>query len=143
MQSDVGFGPRRFFRAIGSLWFSAVLLVLLLIAMACATVYESMRGTEQALHVFYKAQWFRVFLALLGVNVLGALAVRYPFSKRQAGFAIVHLSILVILLGSPVTEKFGVNGQIVVAEGEKADTFRGDTQTLMLTDRNSGKEYSV
>ncbi|MFA5864317.1 MAG: hypothetical protein WC975_06480 [Phycisphaerae bacterium] len=42
-------------RIFGSLWFAAVILMLLLVAMACATVFESTRGTEQTLVEFYKA----------------------------------------------------------------------------------------
>lgn len=63
-------------RAIGSLWFAVVLLVLLLVAMACATVFESTRGTEQALAAFYDSWWFELLLALLAVNVLSAVLVR-------------------------------------------------------------------
>ena len=40
-------------RAAGSLRFAVVLLMLLVVAMACATVFESSVGTEQALMTAY------------------------------------------------------------------------------------------
>ena len=51
-------------RFVGSLWFAAVLLVLLLVGMACATVFESTHGAEQALSAFYRSWWFGGALAL-------------------------------------------------------------------------------
>ena len=97
-------------RGIASLWMGALLLVLLLLAMACATVYESTHGTEQALHVFYRARWFHGLLFLLGLNILAAVVVRYPFTRRQVGFVLTHLGIIAILLGAVTTKFFGVEG---------------------------------
>ena len=99
-------GPQSLLRVLGSLWFAVVLLVLLLVAMACATVFESRHGTDMALGIFYRAWWFEGSLALLAANVLAAVVVRYPFSKKQIGFALTHLSILVTLAGALVTAKY-------------------------------------
>ena len=71
-------GPWVFLRVVGSLWFAALLLVLLSVAMACATVFESTHGTERALHIFYRSAWFEGLLALVGLNVLAAVVVRLP-----------------------------------------------------------------
>ena len=60
-----GSKPSGLLATVGSLWFGAVLLVLLSAAMACATVFESQQSTEQALTTFYRAWWFRALLGLL------------------------------------------------------------------------------
>ncbi|MCK4342307.1 MAG: cytochrome c biogenesis protein ResB [Phycisphaerae bacterium] len=126
-------GLRSVLQALGSLWFAAVLLVLLLVAMACATVFESAHGTNQALAVFYHSWWFEVLLWLLGVNVLSALALRFPFSSRQIGFVLAHVSILVTFGGALVTKHFGVDGQVGLIEGQTADRFNvgGDALTVV------------
>lgn len=99
--------PRRtFFRTVDSLWFAAILLLLTLVAMAYATVYESMHSTERALAEFYGIWWFHGLLALLGVNVLAAMLARYPFHRRQIGFVLTHTAILVVLVGAWVTREF-------------------------------------
>jgi hypothetical protein len=114
---------RPIFRAVGSLWFAAVLLMLLLVVLAGATVYESIHGTAPALETFYRSVWFKVLLGLIGVNVTAAVLLRYPFSKRQIGFVITHAAIVLTLVGALVTEQVGVEGQVGITEGQTVDRF--------------------
>ncbi len=55
----------RVVRAVGLLWFAAVFGVLLPVALACATVYESTRSTEHALNVYYRTRWFTAYAQLV------------------------------------------------------------------------------
>ena len=128
-------GSNLILRSVASLWFAALLLVLLLVAMACATVFESMRGSQQALAFFYRSWWFQMLLGLLGVNVAGAMLVRYPFSRRHIGFVITHSAILVILAGTLVTKYWGVDGQVGIAEGETVRHFGIPQPTLTVAKR--------
>lgn len=114
---------RSLFRIVGSLKFAAVILVLLCIAMACATVYEAMHGTPAALATFYKSTWFEGLLALLGINVLASLLARFPWSQRQVGFVLTHTSILAILGGAYVSKHLGIDGQVSIVEGRSATQF--------------------
>lgn len=111
---------RRFINSVGSLWFAAVLLVLLSIAMACATAYESTTSAEQALALFYQSWWFHGLLWLFAINNAAAIATRWPFKPRHVGFIMTHGSILVILGGALVTYHFGVEGRVWLAEGQTA-----------------------
>ena len=133
------------FRAAGSLRFAAVLLMLWLVGMACATVYESTHSAERALAVFYTSWWFKAILALIGVNVLAAMIVRYPFSKRQIGFVLTHAGILVTLGGAAVTDRYAVNGQIGFFEGETAQAFtaRGVSVLTVANRRDQQQQESV
>ncbi len=127
-------------RIIGSLWFAAVLLVVMLVALACATVFESMRSSEEALAEFYRAWWFEGLMALLGVNVVAALIVRYPFTPRKIGFVLTHASIPVVFIGALVTDRFGVNGQLGLAEGQSAEVFNVPEHILTVVERaDSGR----
>ena len=123
--------PPSLLRAVGSLWFAAVLLVLLLIAMACATVFESVHGPEQTLATFYHAQWFKLLLGLLAANSLAAIILRFPFTTRHIGFLLTHLSILVILAGALVSERLGVNGQVSIVEGQSVDHFDNTSREVI------------
>lgn len=131
-------------RVVGSLWFAALLLILLVVGMACATVYESLHGTDEALAVFYTARWFEAILALIAVNALTSVITRYPFSKRQIGFVLTHLGLLVTLGGAVVTAQFGINGQIGIFEGDTADTFNSTgVTTLIVESQRDRKQASV
>lgn len=126
---------RSILRAVGALWFAGVLLILLLVAMACATVVESTHGTERALAEFYTSWWFEALLVLLGINVLAAVLLRYPFSKRQIGFVMTHAGILITLGGALVTQGFGVDGRVGLAEGETTERFTVRQDTLTVVNR--------
>ncbi|MGD2110463.1 MAG: cytochrome c biogenesis protein ResB, partial [Phycisphaerae bacterium] len=121
MSSPTVAPSRSVLRFVGSLWFAALLLTLLLVGMACATVYESMYASPRALADFYKSWWFEALLALLAVNLIAAVILRFPFSKWHTGFVITHAGIVITLVGALVTQNFGVNGQIGVFEGETVD----------------------
>lgn len=123
---------RSILRSVGSLWFAAVLLVLWLVAMACATVVESSGGAERALVEFYESWWFRLLLGLLAVNVAAAVLLRYPFSKRQIGFVITHAGILVTLGGALVTWHWGIYGRVGLAEGQTSEQFTVQQDTLTI-----------
>ena len=119
-------------RVAGSLWFAAVLLVVFMLTMACATVFESAHGTEPALAAFYHAWWFKFLLVLTGVNLLAAVVLRYPFTRRQIGFILTHIGIVVTLAGALVTDLFGINGQLGIAEGQTAREFTVDGDALVV-----------
>ena len=136
--------PRSTLRIVGSLWFAAVLLVLALIAMACATVFEATHGAEQARGLFYGSWWFRALLGLLAANVAAALALRFPFSKKLLGFAVLHLAILVVLAGALVTRVGAIDGRIAIPEGATVDalTFPGE-DTLVVSGSGDQEPLSI
>ena len=134
MHDEQRYGLRSFLRTIGSLWLAAVLLVLWLVAMACATVFESTHGTEQTLEAFYHSTWFTVLICLLLVNVLAALLLRLPYSRKQTGFVLAHISLIVIFGGAMVTKYLSVNGQLGLVEGDTSDQFNVDREILTITD---------
>ena len=123
---------RTIVRPIGSLWFAAVLLLVLLVAMACATVFESGHGTERALREFYQSWWFESLLGLLAGNLLAAMIVRYPFSRKQIGFVLAHAAILFVLGGALITRHWGLDGRVAIAEGETIGRFNVSDSTLTL-----------
>ncbi|MGQ9651055.1 MAG: cytochrome c biogenesis protein ResB [Phycisphaerae bacterium] len=124
-------------RAAGSLWLAAVLLSLISVAMACATVFESVHGSEKALAFFYKSWWFESLLGLLAINAGAALAVRYPFSRRQLGFAVAHGSLLLILAGAWVTQKFGIDGRVSIVEGQSVAEIAVPQDVFVLESESS------
>lgn len=125
-----------FLRAAGSLWLTAVLLLLLLVAMAFATAYESVQGTEAALTQFYRTRWFAGLIGLLGINLLASLVNRYPYNRRQVGFVLTHVSILAVIVGAWVTRQWGIDGQVSIQEGatEREFTIHQDSLTLARAD---------
>ncbi len=106
------------------------MLLILASVLASGTIVESLYSTAVAKRFVYGTWWFGVFLFLLGVNVLCSALSRLPWKKHHTGFVITHLGILFILVGSLVTQKFGSDGQIALAEGEEGNLFQEEKPTL-------------
>jgi cytochrome c-type biogenesis protein CcsB len=108
-----------------SLRVTVTLLVLLLVALAAGTIVESLRGAEAALGAVYGAPWFYALLAVFALNLSCSLVSLWPWGKRRVGYALTHLSMLVILGGALTTELGKTEGQLLIFEGEEARTVVG------------------
>jgi len=106
------------------------MILILAVLLATGTIVESKYSTAVAKRFVYGTWWFAAFLSLLGVNVFCSAISRFPWKKHQTGFVITHLGILTILAGSLITQKWGVDGQIGLAEGEEGHLFQEDKPTL-------------
>jgi hypothetical protein len=122
----------RTIHALGSLRLAAVLILVLLVAMAYATIYEQSQGLARTRDLIYDATWFHAILALIAANTLLAIVVRWPIERRQIGFVVTHLSILVILAGAVITGIAGDRGTVTLLEGESTDRFAAEDPVLML-----------
>ena len=120
------------YRLLASLELAVVLIVVLAAVLAWATFMEAGQGREYTQWFVYSSQWFIALLALLGVNVLAAALIRFPWERRQIGFVVTHAGILVLLAGAIQTFIGGVEGQLNFVEGETNDS-------LLLTHRSSLK----
>lgn len=106
------------------------MLLILAALLASGTITESIYSTAVAKRFVYGTWWFGGFLVLLAVNLLCSALSRFPWKKHQTGFVITHLGIIMILAGSLVTQKWGVDGQIPLNEGEEGHIFQEDKPVL-------------
>lgn len=136
-------GCRGFLRAAGSAWLGGVVLLLLMLAMACATVYEATHGTPQALAVFYASWWFQGILALLAAASLAAVLARWPWSARQSGLVITHLSVIVVVLGAYVTKRWATDGHLGLAEEQTASRFLLPIEQVVLREPATDRQAEV
>lgn len=122
-RTALGTLARHLLRALASLRLAVVLLVLLGLVLSVATALEAVRGREYAQWYVYGSRWFMGLLGLLGANVAAAMAVRWPWRRRQAGFLVAHLGLLLLLAGAMQTLLGGIEGQLILAEGQSADAM--------------------
>ncbi len=110
------------FSKLASLKLTVILILLIGVVLSAGTILESMRGAEAAKGV-YEASWFYALLAVFSVNVGCALIDRWPKTRWRIGFAITHLSMLLILAGALVTVVAKVEGQMPIEEGQQSNTI--------------------
>jgi hypothetical protein len=134
MKSNVfTFLGKELYSFFASIKLAVILLLVFVVLLSYATVYESMHGTPAAQMAIYSTVWFDFLLFLLGVNVLCSAMIRFPWRIRQTGFVITHVGILVILLGSLITRKFGMEGQLMLTEGEIGRAIRMNDTVLSIS----------
>ena len=108
----------RVFKFFASAKLAVLVLFGLMAIMAAGTFVESYHGTETARLLVYESPWFAFVLLLLGISLTAAALDRFPWEKKHIGFVITHLGIILILIGSFVTSKMMIDGQMTIAEGE-------------------------
>ena len=113
----------KIFHFLSSVKLAILLLCTFTSLLIFATIYESNTSIEDSQRLIYQTRWFDFLLFLLGTNVFCAALSRYPWKRKHIGFVITHLGILIILFGSMLTRKFGVEGQMILQEGEKTDSI--------------------
>ena len=133
------------FKFFASLKLAVISILLLASVLTIATCLESLYGTR-AVHVLvYGTPWFAGVLFLLGLNVLCAALIRYPWKKSQTGFVMTHLGILTLLVGSFVTQKFGVDANMPVSEANQENEITLNDLVLLVVDegKNIRKEFPI
>ncbi len=106
------------FKFFASLKLAITVLASLMAALAAGTFIESAHGTDSARILVYDSPWFGAILLVLGINVAAAALDRLPWKKKHTGFVITHIGIILVLIGSFITRRFMIDGQIAIAEGE-------------------------
>jgi hypothetical protein len=127
------------FRFASSLKLAVFSILTLASVLAVATVMESLYGMRGAHALVYGQLWFFGVLGMLATNVLCAALSRFPWKRHQIGFVVTHSGILILLAGSWVTMRFGVDGNLPVVQGqEDGEVILNDLQ-LYVSDPEAGK----
>ncbi len=112
---------RRWYEFLASLKLTVILVLLIGVVLSAGTIYESLKGAEAARAVYY-APWFYALQGLFALNILCGLIERWPRNRWRIGFAITHLSMLLILLGALDDARLqAVEGRMPIWEGDSSN----------------------
>jgi len=119
---------KRLLSALGSLKLTVVLVLALAVTLSAGTILESLRGAEAARAVYY-APWFFALQGVFGLNLLAGIIDRWPRNRWRIGFAITHVSMLLILIGAVMTANLKIEGRLPLWEGQSSNlVFRSGEQ---------------
>jgi hypothetical protein len=125
----------RLFRVLSSVKLAVVVIVSLTVSMIVATSLESYFDTPTAQFWVYRAIWFHGIQFMLGVNILVVALSRWPWKRRHAPFLLAHLGILMVLFGSWITYKQGLDGSIRLPEGQSSAVVEVDSPQIVVSDQ--------
>ncbi|MFI5456781.1 MAG: cytochrome c biogenesis protein ResB [Isosphaerales bacterium] len=106
------------YRFLASLKLAVFSLGALVATLAYATFFESWYGGGASQEWIYRSTGFAILLAFLGMNILCAALIRFPWKKRQTGFVITHVGLLTLLGGSYSCVRTADEGQVGMLEGD-------------------------
>jgi ResB-like family len=130
------------YRFLASLKLAVLSITTLAATLAYATFFESWYGAGAAQQYVYRSPGFAILLAFLGMNILCAALIRYPWKKRQTGFVVTHAGLLILLLGSYYSVRTADEGQVGMLEGDvKSELVRIDYPVIRVVeiDPHSGE----
>ncbi len=121
------------YRFLASLKLAVLSISSLAATLAYATFFESWYGAGAAQQYIYRSTGFAVLLAFLGINILCAALIRYPWKKRQTGFVVTHAGLLILLAGSYYSVRTADEGQVGMLEGDvKGELVRIDDPVIRI-----------
>lgn len=133
----------RFIRILGSLKVAVPLLLAIAGVLAYGTIYEARLGTAAVQRVVYHAWWFQTLLGFLAVNLAVAALERYPWQRRHIPFVLAHIGIILILVGGILGGRFGIEGQLIIKEGQAERTMDTPGNVLVVHPPNSGVDRII
>ncbi len=133
----------RVFEFAASLELAVFLILTLAVVLAVGTVYESKYGTAVASREVYRSIWMQILLWVFMINLAAVALSRLPWKRHHIGFLVTHLGIIILLLGSWVTQRAGVDGNLVLAPGEAGRAARIDESMLYVFRTLPGKAYEL
>lgn len=131
------------FRFLASVKAAVVIIFGLAVALATATFMESAYDTPTAQYYVYKSVAFYFLLAAFAVNIICSALSRWPWKKRHAPFLIAHIGIVTLLVGSWMTQRFGLDGNMRISEGEISSTVELDHNSLMIMEGDGAKRVEI
>ena len=125
-------------RFFGSLRIAVLLLVTIAGVLAWGTIYEARFGTAAVQRFVYHSWWFQSLLGFLAVNLAAAALLRYPWKRKHLPFLLAHIGIILILSGGILGGWLGIDGQMIIPEGESSDSLQTGRNVLVVQQPNPG-----
>jgi hypothetical protein len=122
---------------------AVILLLSLSIIMAIGTFYEAEYGTADAQRIVYKGWYMTLLMVLLIINLSCAAISRMPWKKNHIGFVITHAGIIMLLIGSFITQKRGLDGTLALGITESSDNFLVQETELHVYQMFNGKPFAL
>lgn len=110
---------RKIYSFLISLKLAVVVILSLATISAIGTIVESKYDALTAQKLVYTSIYMYVAMGLLIVNLVFVMVDRLPWKRRHIGFVLAHIGIIVLILGSYVTQQSGLDGTMIFTIGEK------------------------
>ncbi|MGZ5280466.1 MAG: cytochrome c biogenesis protein ResB, partial [Pseudobdellovibrionaceae bacterium] len=109
---------QKFIKAFSSVKLAVVIIIALATLIAVGTIVESRYNAQVAAKLVYHTWMMYVVMGALALTLIAVMVDRWPWKKRHIPFLLAHVGILILQLGSVVTAKYGLDGNMRFGMGE-------------------------
>lgn len=127
---------------LSSLKLAVLVIIALGVLTAWGTIVESQYNAEIAKKLVYDTVWMYLALGFLSINLIAVMVDRWPWKKRHTPFILAHIGILTLLLGGFVTARYGLDGSMRVAVGQKGRWVSIPVQELSIWTSFTGDQFT-
>ncbi|CUI16414.1 putative membrane protein [Candidatus Protochlamydia naegleriophila] len=115
---------KRCFHFLGGIYLAIVLIGAFAAIVVAGTIIESYTDSHlYAAEWTYQSPFFHMLLWLLFINILFAALRRWPFKPRHIPFLITHLGLLMVIGGTIIKQRTGIQGNLNLWEGSANQTL--------------------
>ena len=128
---------KSFFHFLGSIQLAIALIAIAAITVIAGTLLESKTGSHLlAARWTYENPLFILLLSLFFINILFSALRRWPFKKKHIPFLMTHLGLLMMISGTMIKNRWGLQGQLTVWEGSgNQHLLLPHTYALLIEDK--------
>lgn len=110
----------RIFSFFSSLYLAVIIILSLAILSAIGTYYESKYDAQVAQKLVYNNWPMAIVMTLLMVNLTFVMIDRWPWKKHHTGFILAHIGIIILIVGSMISYRMGIDGTMIFGIGESS-----------------------
>lgn len=125
---------QKIYNLFSSFVLMAILLAIFAAGSGVATFIENDFGAQTAKALVYNALWFEAVMVLLAINISAIIYKTKMWNKPTV--LLIHLSFLVILLGSVLTHFVGFEGVMHLRNGDSSNKISSSDTYLTVKEAN-------
>jgi hypothetical protein len=133
---------KSFLKFLSSLKLAVFVILSIAIITAIGTIVEAKYDAYAAKKLVYDTVWMYGIMSLLSVNLIAVMVDRWPWRIRHLPFLSAHVGIILLLIGSLVTSKFGIDGSLVVPIDGKSNLVTMPETDVVVYATFDGDKYS-
>lgn len=131
------------YKFLGSLKMAVLVILLIAVISAVGTIVEARYDMMTAQILVYHTWYMYGALALLVVVLIVSAVERLPWQKKHIGFVVAHVGIIILIFGSWVTARQGLDGIMTFGIGEAERMVAIPRHTdLMLYETQDGNFFN-
>lgn len=132
---------KKIVRFFSSLKIAVTVLLILGVITAVGTITESRYDTMTAQKLVYHSWYMYSALGFLAFVLAMVLVDRWPWKRYQTGFVVAHFGLIILLWGSFVTMRWGIDGSMSFGIGQSSQSILVDDAEFLVFASMDGQNY--